>query len=159
MRQAVADALSHPGIVLREIERAARGGIARDPAVEQRTRLEERRRRLRRLYALGEIDDGAFESELAEIKGQLARLDNVPEPSKVALPKAAEIAAVCDRVREWLLDSGRSDLPMIADALQLDVRATHERAEVRGVIPDYAPSCEHADVCSVVIKTGPPSSD
>ena len=70
----------------------------------------------------------------------------------IAMPTPDELDVLVEQVRGWVLEH-EDELPLIADALQLEVYADRERAEVRGVIPDYAPSCNHADVCAVVITS------
>jgi hypothetical protein len=69
----------------------------------------------------------------------------------VVIPEPDEVAAIAERVRAWLL-THEDELPLIVDALQLEIRADREQAEVLGVIPDYVPDCNHADVRSMVTK-------
>ena len=149
VRDAVAEVLADPEIVRRELARLAdQHRTGRDTAPE-RARLVEQRRRLRKLYELGEIEDAELETTLDAIKRRLASLD-VPAPA-ITVPSSDELAEISGRVRAWVREH-EDELPLIANALQLEISADREHAEVRGVIPEYAPSCNHADVCSVVIN-------
>ncbi|MEC8891198.1 MAG: hypothetical protein VX426_05640, partial [Chloroflexota bacterium] len=44
------------------------------------------------------------------------------------------------------------DFELLLQALQIEVRAEKGKAELSGIIPEYASPCNHPDVCSVVTK-------
>ena len=150
VRDAVAEVLADPAIVRRELERLADQDPTERDSAKDRARLDEQRRRLRKLYELGEVDDADLESELSRIKQGLDALDSAAPT--IVIPSPDDLDALVEQVRSWVLEH-EDELPLIADALQLEVRADRERAEVRGVIPDYAPSCNHADVRSMVTNS------
>ena len=109
------------------------------------------------MYQIGEIDDAYLERELSGLKAERERLLSLlpQEPAQLlALPTETELAEVCSRVREWVEERGTEELPLIAQALQLSIQASRQRSTVVGVIPSYAPDCEHADVRSVVTNFG-----
>ena len=156
--QEVAALLSQPTLILGELKRLGEGSGEKGPTEDVRTRLEgleQQRTRLLRLYQLGEIDDEYLERESARLKAERERLLSLlPDapPKRMAIPSEADLAELCDRVRTWVESHGQQELPLIGRGLQLSVSASKDQSEVTGVIPEYAPDCNHADVRSMVTK-------
>jgi hypothetical protein len=108
---------------------------------------------LLRLYQLGEVDDQYLERESASLKSEQDRLHALLPNQDVETytpPSEESLAEMCLRVRVWLETQGHKELPLIASALQLSIQASKRAASVAGVIPDYAPDSEHADVRAMV---------
>ena len=76
---------------------------------------------------------------------------DAPAPA-ITVPSSDELAEISGRVRASVR-AHEDELPVIANALQLESSANREHAEVRGVIPEYAPSSNHADVRSMVTNS------
>jgi hypothetical protein len=118
------------------------------PAIAKTDSLERQRTRLLRLYQLGEIEDEYLQKESSSLKAEGERLRSLlpSEPSeRFVLPSEADLEEMCSRVRSWVKARGRDELPLIGRALQLSIQATKDRSEVKGIIPQYARDCEHAD--------------
>ncbi len=152
--------LSEPAMILRELTRLGEIQKDGDSSSEVLTRLdalERQRNRLLRLYQLGEIDDSYLEGESSRLKAERERLMSLlPKESRqeLTIPTEVELAEMCARVRTWIEHRGLHELPLISRALQLSIHASKDGTEVSGVVPAYAPDCEHADVCSMVINFG-----
>ena len=152
----IADSLSQPSVILRELNRSNEQPEARpDPeGVHQRLESVERQRiRLFRLYQLGEVDDEYLERESLSLKRERKRLlAHAPsEPvERIDLPSESDLAVLCSRVRSWIVKHGPEEISLIARALQLSIVASTDRSEVSGVIPEYSPNCEHPDVRAMV---------
>jgi hypothetical protein len=117
-------------------------------------KLETQRKRLIRLYQLGEIDDQYFESELQVLKN---RIQNAEErlaevPSNMLLPSKKDLELAASKVRDWIQHAEGEDLKLMADALQLEISMDNKQGKMSGVIPDYTGENSDADVCSMVIK-------
>ena len=157
--QEVAALLSQPTLILGELKRLGEGSGEKGPTEDVRTRLEEleqQRTRLLRLYQLGEVDDEYLERESSGLKAERGRLLSLLHREPVAgteMPTEADLAELCDRVRMWVESHGQQELPLVGRGLQLSVSASKDQSEVTGVIPEYAPDCNHADVCSMVINS------
>ena len=141
--------LSSPEVVLAELEHTSAGDRAdRDTAGARAllNSLDKQRKRLLRLYQLGEVDDAYLQKELAAIQARrspaeatVARLSESGLAPQV--PKDADdFAATCDILRERVLaevDAGR--LKGVAEAMQLsvEVQKTDDGASglLKGVIP------------------------
>ena len=141
--------LSSPEVVLAELEHTSAGDRAdRDLAGARAllNSLDKQRKRLLRLYQLGEVDDAYLQKELASIQARrspaeatVARLNESGLAPQV--PKDADdFAATCDILRERVLaevDAGR--LKGVAQAMQLsvEVQKTDNGASglLKGVIP------------------------
>ena len=141
--------LASPEVVLAELEHTSTGDRADHDTAGARAllnSLDKQRKRLLRLYQLGEVDDAYLQKELAAIQvrrspaeATLARLsESVLAPQ---VPKDADdFAATCDILRERVLaevDAGR--LKGVAQAMQLwvEVQKTDDGASglLKGVIP------------------------
>ena len=151
---AVAERLSSPDVVLREIGRSATRDETPDLGATRRLAvLVGQRERLLRLYQLGEIDDAYLERELSTIKAQQAAAERrlaASERTVVDLPSADELAETCAAIERWLAGAHDDDMVLLADALQLDVQATPEAASVLGTLPLSVPPCSDTHVRSMV---------
>ena len=154
----IADALSHPTVILGELIRLRESAetAADEDGVRQRLESVERQRtRLVRLYQLGEIDDEYLERETSSLRAERRRLENLlpsNPPERDTLPNDADLAALCTRVRTWILSNGQKEVPLISRALQLSILASTDRSEVAGILPEYSPAGEHPDVRTVVTR-------
>jgi len=148
--------LSEPSMILRELMRLnerPKSGPDHEGIRQRLDSVERQKTRLLRLYQLGEVDDEYLERESSSLKAERERLLSLL-PSEPAdcfdLPKEIDLADLCARVRAWVTSRGPDDLPLIGGALQLSIQASKDRSEVYGIIPEYAPDFEHADVRPVV---------
>ncbi len=141
--------LSSPEVVLAELEHTSAGDRADRDLAGARALLNslgKQRKRLLRLYQLGEVDDAYLQKELASIQARrspaeatVARLNESGLAPQV--PKDADdFAATCETLRERILlevDAGR--LKGVAKAMQLsvEVQRTADGASglLQGVIP------------------------
>ena len=78
------------------------------------------------------------------------------------MPSGRGFSHYCRTLRQngWLYRvkrtyHGQQELPLIWRGLQLSVSAAKDQSEVTGVIPEYAPDRNHADVRPVVSKGYP----
>ena len=158
--QEVAALLSQPTLILGELKRVGEGSGEKGPTEDVRTRLEgleQQRTRLlpalsvgrdrRRVPGEGVCSPGrpsgrGFSHSCRTLRqnGWLSRVE-------------ADLAELCDHVRTWVESHGQQELPLIGRGLQLSVSASKDQSEVTGVIPEYAPDCNHADVRSMVAKS------
>lgn len=152
---AVAERLSSPDLVLREIARGSMPSDNVDRGEKRRlSMLAGQRERLLRLYQLGEVDDAYLERELTSIKTQQAAAErrlSAAQTNVIELPTEEELAETCAAIERWLAGA-KDDMSLLADALQLDVRATPEAASVQGTLPLSAPGCSDTDVRELVTK-------
>jgi site-specific DNA recombinase len=155
IKEHCARVLSDPSLILREVDHASL--LTYDRVERSRTqiqKLETQRKRLIRLYQLGEIDDQYFESELQVLKN---RIQNAEErlaevPSNMLLPSKKDLELAASKVRDWIQHAEGEDLKLMADALQLEISMDNKQGKMSGVIPDYTGENSDADVCSMVIK-------
>ena len=75
-----------------------------------------------------------------------------PAPQTIPIPSADELREASARVRDWIRGAEGDDLTLLLNALQIRIKAEKGRGELTGVIPEYAPACSHADVCTMVTK-------
>ena len=162
IRQEVGRVLSDPSIVLAELSlfRDQDTSAAETGAVEGLLdTVDEEKQRLVRLYQWGEINDTYFSQEADSLRlkreALLERLRNQSEPRHIAqpMPGLVDVASACERVRDWIEAAEGDDMALLANALQLNVQADSNSAILSGVIPEYAPSCSDADVCTMVTKS------
>jgi hypothetical protein len=155
VRQEVARVLADPGLVAAEYEHwrlGAEAGANTDELQRQLGGLDAQRLRLVKLYQLGEIDDDYFQAESRALRVRRKTIEGQIEsrrPTVQELPLGG-LEQACERVRAWVQQATGDDLALIADALQIRVRAEKDRAELTGVIPEYAPQCSDAHVRAVV---------
>jgi hypothetical protein len=88
-------------------------------------------------------------SRRAAIEEKLRQHQSIPEE-----PAIEDLRQACDRVREYIEQAGGDDFTLIAEAVQLRVRAEKAEAELLGVLPEeYARTGNHPDVRSMVINS------
>ncbi len=143
--------LSRPMLVLEELERA-RTGDRQPTHTEERAQLErevaglqEREKRLVRLYTFGEIDDETVRAEGTELRRRrqvleerLAALHPVEAPTARPIDPAM-LERACGLVTQWLDEAGTEQRMLALEALQVAVTATREAATVTGVLPVEPP--------------------
>ena len=84
---------------------------------------------------------------------QLDALDSpLDEQPLTSLPR--DVVEICEAIAAWIRDADGDDFKLLLEALQIEVRASREGSELRGVIPNSAPTDSHADVCAVGLKSG-----
>jgi len=152
----IRDIFSQPNVILgglRLLNEEGKSSSDEDSIRQRLESVERQRTRLLRLYQLGEIDDAYLERETASLRAERDRLASLlpNEPAECfELPDEDHLADLCVNVTNWMAQRGPDELPLISQALQLSVRASKDCSEVRGVIPEYAPDCKHANVRDLV---------
>jgi predicted transcriptional regulator len=144
----VRQVLAHPEVVLQELnvgaERQADGQeIARFEA--EIAVLNERERRLVRLYSCGEVQEESIREEATRISRERVVLQE-QVASLQALPlcvskqvDSKQLKKACAAVAAWLDRAGESERTMALEALQVEVKATKGAATVTGVLPREQP--------------------
>jgi site-specific DNA recombinase len=158
--------LTTPEIILQELRRGQP-----EPDREEVERLESRiarltegERRLVRLYTSGEIDEAMFQSENAEMKQQRKILEDrllelrPSAPRRPAVPDADLVERACEAVGRFLDNAGPEDRALALEALQIAVRATPTKGEIRGIVPFdtdvYCHADEHPDARGKMKNSG-----
>ena len=137
--------------------RLATEGVADTTELQRQLRnVDAERLRLAKLYQLGEIDDDYLQAESGVLRARRKTIEAQVERQRPTMPDLSleGLEQACEHVRVWVQQATGDDLALIADALQIRVRAEKGRAELTGVIPEYAPQCSDADVRPVVISFG-----
>ena len=136
VKTAVAEVLTRPEIVAAELERL-RNVTEAAPQVrdEKLGMLEGERRRVLSRYQLGDVDDSFLEDELARIRREKERLAARPISLTPSPSANFDIPAICDAARAWLENAAGDDITLIAGALDLEVTASREQAELIGKLP------------------------
>ena len=117
--------------------------------------LENRRCRLLKLFEMGEIDDEYFMRESNKLKVEMAKV-HVRDSFSRSIdtgPVATDLKQACRRIEDWVLNAEGDDFTLLLDAMQIEVHAEKGRGELKGMIPEYAPRKNHADVRSMVINS------
>ena len=154
----VQEVLSDPRIVLQEIEH--QGSTEADPDDVERiqaelTSLEDRERRLVRLFTYGEINEDLVRDEGATIRRQrqvlLDRLDAMTPLTTQSLGRVTleSVGRACERVAEKLRQADGGLRQLALEALQITVTATRTEATVAGILPlddPTFPTGEHSPV-------------
>jgi site-specific DNA recombinase len=155
VRSEVAAVLSNPAIILAEIERQQspdQNGEERAALERQLESLAAQRRRLAKLYQLGEIDDAYLQTESSALKLRVsdceARLTSMSPSTTV--PRISDIESACAAVRQWFETAERENFELLLDALDIRIRTRAHEGELEGTIPAYAPTNSLADVCAAV---------
>jgi site-specific DNA recombinase len=157
VRARVAEALADARIIYAEYQRQrqlvaeADGTAALTAELEA---LDNQRRRLAKLYQLGEVDDEYFEAEAVALRSKRQAVESRMGTRRAALPElsVADLDRACAAVRDWILNADGDRLARMAEALQMEIAAEKGWAEVEGVLPDsYAPTDDHAHVRAMVI--------
>lgn len=163
VREAVGQVLADPTIIIAEHERLrAGGGTTERRAMLERqlAQLDEQKRRLAKLYQLGDVDDAYLESELRALRARRAVAEEELQGlrQEAAMPPIADLKRACAQVRDWVAGAVGEDFALLTEALQLGIRAETDRGELSGIIPDdvrgYAPACSDAHVRPVVRRPG-----
>jgi len=154
VRKEIAVVLANPSIIAAEYSRLNAGSNDERTAGEQQLKkLDEQKRRLGKLYQLGEIELEEYQADARSLKNRRGEVEQrLHQVERVqAAPTLEELETACDGVRSWIEQAEGNDLELLLDALQIRLLAEPGRAELSGVIPtDYAPLDGHADVCAVV---------
>jgi len=137
-------ALTDPEMVLRELVRTS----GQDNSASERQRIEreirkldDREKRLVRLFSFGEIDEQFIRDEGALLKRQKQDLEDrlhrlQPEQAAIAPDlDASSLSAACAAVSEWLSRATDQDRREVLEALQISVVASREIATITGVLP------------------------
>jgi site-specific DNA recombinase len=150
----VTGALAAPHLVLHELERASKAAqsVPTDPSAQRAELLaiaQERSDLLVR-YQAGALNDDQLVKGLRSLRVRETQAQAPTLSAPAELPDQAEITAICERIERWLRTCSPSDMELVASALQLQVLAETGSADISGVLAEYAPNFNHADVCSVV---------
>ena len=153
IKEHCARVLSDPSLILREVDHASL--LSYDRVERSRTqvqKLETQRKRLVRLYQLGEIDDQYFESELQALKN---RIQNAEErlaevPSNMLLPSKKDLELAASKVSDWIQHAEGDDLKLMVDALQLEISMDNKQGKMSGIMPDYTGANSDANIRSMV---------
>jgi len=149
VKEAVADILSHPELIVAELHQ--QDAVANHDAQfdEVAAALDVERKQVLRRYQAGELDDEAFEQELMRVRQERERntTRRVTARQKVAGSlDGLDLEAVCHGVREWLREAAGEDVKMVADALDLQVSASTERASLAGNLPVFTHHCTNIGI-------------
>ena len=141
--------LASPEVVLAELEHTSTGDRADHDTAGARAllnSLDKQRKRLLRLYQLGEFDDAYLQKELAAIQARrspaeatIARLKGASLAAQI--PRNTEdFAATCEALRERVVTEVEAGhLNKVAEAMQLavEIQRTDDGASglLKGVIP------------------------
>jgi site-specific DNA recombinase len=155
VKQEISQVLANPERILEEHMRliTAAGSVqCSTDLIRQMEHIDKKRRRLVKLYEMGEIEEEYFEAELAVLKNQRDEIDERLSQSctPTSLPALIDLESACKGVRGWIERAEGENISLLLDALQIGIRAEKGRGELSGVIPDYASTCDNAHVCSVV---------
>jgi site-specific DNA recombinase len=157
VKEEAAKVLANPELILEEVHRLNSNGSYQaesEKLSKEVGALENQRLRLLRLFQLGEIDEVYLQVESQVIQSAKQKveeqLSKIPVPT--TLPSATELRRATEQVAVWVRDAEGDDFELLLQALQIEVRAEKGRAELIGVIPEYASVGHHADVRSMVIN-------
>ncbi len=132
----VAELLARPERVLSEVTRTSEVDVEENANADRMASIERQRVRLLKLYQFGEIDDPYLQRELRALDANRSRLtarESRPTPTMPA--SEGDVQALCERVRQWVVERGPSELPLICEALQLTISADTEGADASGSVP------------------------
>ncbi len=143
--------LANPMLVLQELQHAQTPKPQRDAEETGRlgreiSSLQERERKLIRLFSYGEIDESLLHEEIATIKRQRTllegRLSSLKGPS-VAAPNELDqemLQQTAAAVGRWLENAGLGERALVLEALQITLEATVDEATLIGVLPEEPPA-------------------
>ncbi len=120
-----------------------------DVVIRELRQVEEKQRRLARLYVEGTLPEDILstqseelnrrrlqlESERRELKSSAPHTINVDDLQK-SLPEAA------NRLRQWVLAASENEMELILRALDIQIRASHEQVHIEGTVPVSLPQEE-----------------
>jgi hypothetical protein len=138
--------LSSPEIVLHELQRSAHE--APDPTaiaglVRELRSLDDREKRLKRLFSFGEVDEGSIRQETGKLENERAvGTPSVHAPWIDATQLQHFDEAPVQRVRvvgAWLDQADEGQRRLVLKALQIGIVATRESTALTGVLPLEAP--------------------
>ena len=156
VKEEMALVLANPEMIIAEHQRLRGENVGERDRVDlqsQADNLDGQRQRLLKLYQLGEIDYQYLEVESRSLRAQMADIESRMKVNvSMADLSLGDLEQACARVRQWVQAAEEDEFALLADAFQIRVLAEKGRGELTGVIPEYAPDCSHADVCSVVIN-------
>ena len=141
----VAEVLSDPGRILDEARRLAQKGFdsTRMEAIGQELKqVEERQRRLARLYLAGAVPESILNPESKELSLHRARLESErralqpADRNAIDLEQlAATLPDAAARIRELILAASGEDMELILRALDIRVMASRDRVHIDGTVP------------------------
>ena len=159
VRQEVARVLADPALIVVEYRRLR--GTSDDAnqhgdLQRQLDSLDGQKRRLVKLYQLGEVDDAYFAAESQTLRTKRKAIED--RLASVRTPAQPELSwdgleKACQLVEEWVKHAEPSDVALLAEALQLRLTVEPGIGEMTGVIPrseQYTRMGSHADVRPVV---------
>ena len=104
------EVLADPRLILSEANRLASQGptAANEGAAKsQRERLENQKRRMLRLYQMGEIDDDYLQTESLTLRGKMTELQDLlaKAPPLMPVPDESQLREVATAVGQWVRDA------------------------------------------------------
>jgi site-specific DNA recombinase len=146
--QEVQRVLSEPTVVLQELERQSHHAVdVEDMQRLQRevASIQERERRLVRLYTFGEIDEAVVREEGETLRRHRSQIEERLRPlQRSTIPTALsvdpeQLKLACAAVAEWLDRRDPEERVQVLEALQLTVQANRYQATLTGVLPTEPP--------------------
>ncbi len=153
--------VNQPEVVLQELEQQDRPQI--DPAEIKRltdeiAAIEEREKRLIRLFTLGDMEETFIQAEGADLKRRRillqGRLDSMKAAACTTVPAVADVEALrqtCTGIGAFLDQAQAEERTLALEALRVAVSVTRQEAVVSGVLPiqpaGLAPADALADDC------------
>ena len=147
VRSAIADVLADPDRVLAEARRLAETS-------EESTCLEEiekaigsveaKQRRLVKLYTESDLPESllaeksqALSAERAALEAERVQLSSTPTNPIDLAAVAVEMPTVLESIRRWIAKAKGDDLDLLLKAIDAEITASREQAEIRGSVPVY----------------------
>ena len=155
---AFVEVLTNPARILSEVSRLHDGS----PTVERRTVLdheisdiEDRQRRLVRLYTAGDIPEGILQEESRVLSSRMAQLrverDSLAvagEPIEELGVLAARMPEAMEAIRRWVQNSDGDELDLLLRAFDVTITASRDALEIRGAMP-LIHSSDYADLVTI----------
>jgi site-specific DNA recombinase len=147
--QEVKRVLASPEIVLQELKQQQDRKTDENEVTQlekEIVSLQDREKRLVRLYTFGEVDEELVRQESANLHRQrallTARIRSLESTTRLATTHTdpATLKRACAAVAAWLDRAVESERTMVLEALQIAVVATREAATVTGVLPMEPPA-------------------
>ena len=153
VKSAIADLLASPERILAEVRHQVEEDV--DPTGEQETvtrelsDIEARQRRLVRLFTAGDLPEESLTEESKELAKrretlQQRRIELTRQtPARVDVAQVErELPAALEAIRHWIESVEGDDLDLLLRAVEAEITASVEQAEVRGTIPLIAQADE-----------------
>jgi hypothetical protein len=141
----IAKVLTDPELVMGEARRlnAERAPAARLARLHSQSEsIQEKQRRLVRLYSEGYLPDDILEGEAQRLNSELNQVnDGIAEAESrgaraVDLSKLRrQLPEVLQTIRDWVNNAKGDDLSLLLNALQVQIHGSTERVSIEGVIP------------------------